>query len=68
MNLDPAALELLARELREQSVQAIDRFESIKPAFGRHFGVLPTVTLAGMIEDLRFAEALQLLEQIREQA
>ena len=67
-NLDPAMLELLARELREQSVQAIDRFESMRPAFGRHFGVLPTVTLAGMIEDLRFAEALQLLEQLREQA
>ena len=66
--LDPGAIDQLARELRDQSVQAIDRFEQMKPAFGRHFGVLPTVTLAGMIEDLRFAEALQLLDQIREQA
>ena len=61
-------VDQLARELRDQSVQAIDRFESMKPAFSRHFGVLPTITLAGMIEDLRFAEALQLLDQIREQA
>ena len=66
--LDPESLEQLARELRDQSVGAIDRFEQMKPAFGRHFGVLPTITLAGMIEDLRFAEALQLLDQIREQA
>jgi PAS domain S-box-containing protein len=66
--LDPAAIDLLSRELRDQSVAAIDRFESMKPAFSRHFGVLPTITLAGMIEDLRFAEALQLLDQIREQA
>jgi len=67
-SLDQEAIGQLARELREQSVQAIDRFESMKPAFSRHFGVLPTITLAGMIEDLRFAEALQLLEQIRDQA
>jgi len=67
-SLDQGALDQLARELRDQSVQAIDRFESMKPAFSRHFGVLPTITLAGMIEDLRFAEALQLLDQIREQA
>jgi PAS domain S-box-containing protein len=67
-DLDDEALDQLARELREQSVGAIDRFDSIKSAFGRHFGGLPTITLAGMIEDLRFAEALQLLEQIREQA
>ena len=66
--LDAEAIDQLARELREQSVGAIDRFEGMKPAFSRHFGVLPTITLAGMIEDLRFAEALQLLEQIREQA
>ncbi|GEM_PF-6076035 len=67
-SLDQDAISQLGRELREQSVQAIDRFESMKPAFSRHFGVLPTITLAGMIEDLRFAEALQLLEQIRDQA
>jgi len=67
-NLDAEAIDQLARELREQSVGAIDRFEGMKPAFSRHFGVLPTITLAGMIEDLRFAEALQLLDQIREQA
>jgi CheY-like chemotaxis protein len=67
-SLDADAIDLLARELREQSVSAIDRFEAMKPAFSRHFGVLPTITLAGMIEDLRFAEALQLLDQIREQA
>jgi len=67
-SLDAEAIDQLARELREQSVGAIDRFEGLKPAFSRHFGVLPTITLAGMIEDLRFAEALQLLDQIREQA
>src|SRR5579859_2788534 len=67
-SLDQDAISQLGRELREQSVQAIDRFESMKPAFSRHFGVLPTITLAVMIEDLRFAEALQLLEQIRDQA
>ena len=67
-SLDAEAIDQLARELREQSVGAIDRFEGMKPAFSRHFGVLPTITLAGMIEDLRFAEALQLLDQIREQA
>jgi PAS domain S-box-containing protein len=67
-SLDADAIDQLARELRDQSVGAIDRFEGMKPAFSRHFGVLPTITLAGMIEDLRFAEALQLLDQIREQA
>jgi PAS domain S-box-containing protein len=67
-SLDTDAIDQLARELREQSVGAIDRFEGMRPAFSRHFGVLPTITLAGMIEDLRFAEALQLLDQIREQA
>ena len=66
--LDMTAVDQLARELRDQSVMAIDRFEQMKPAFSRHFGTLPTITLAGMIEDLRFGEALQLLDQIREQA
>jgi PAS domain S-box-containing protein len=66
--LDAEALDQLAAELRKQSVGAIDRFDAMKPAFSRHFGVLPTVTLAGMIEDLRFAEALQLLDQVRDQA
>lgn len=66
--LDLASVDQLARELREQSLGAIDRFEQMKPAFSRHFGVLPTATLGGMIEDLRFGEALQLLDQIREQA
>lgn len=67
-DLEAEALDQLAAELRKQSVGAIDRFEAMKSAFGRHFGVLPTITLAGMIEDLRFAEALQLLDQLRDKA
>ncbi|HET6433798.1 PAS domain S-box protein [Dyella sp.] len=62
--LDPAALGALLRQLRNFDLGAIAAFQALLPPLAVRLGEEPLVRLHQHIDELRFAEAVEMLEGV----
>ncbi|MDS4059752.1 MAG: hypothetical protein RKP73_14460, partial [Candidatus Contendobacter sp.] len=62
--LDPDRLQALREALGTHNLQALRRFEALKPALAGALGVAKTDALDAAIHGLRFDKALDLLAQL----